>query len=31
LAVMVDTFSPLLPTDHARQIEDPDYNQSWVR
>jgi homogentisate 1,2-dioxygenase len=31
LAVMVDTFSPLLPTDHARQIEDRDYNQSWVR
>ena len=31
LAVMVDTFSALLPTDHARAVEDPGYNQSWVR
>jgi homogentisate 1,2-dioxygenase len=31
LAVMVDTFSPLLPTDHARAVEDAGYNQSWVR
>ena len=31
LAVMVDTFSPLLPTDHARGVEDEGYNHSWVR
>ncbi len=31
LAVMVDAFSPLLPTDHARDVEDKGYNQSWVR
>lgn len=31
LAVMVDTFKPLWPTEHARGIEDPDYNSSWVR
>jgi homogentisate 1,2-dioxygenase len=31
LAVMVDTFSPLLPTDHARAVEDEGYNQSWLR
>lgn len=31
LAVMVDTFKPLLPTGFARQTEDPGYNQSWVR
>jgi homogentisate 1,2-dioxygenase len=31
LAVMVDTFDPLLPTDHAKAHEDPGYNQSWVR
>jgi homogentisate 1,2-dioxygenase len=30
LAVMIDTFKPLLPTDHARRIEDPGYNRSWV-
>lgn len=30
LAVMVDTFSPLLPTDHARAHEDDGYNQSWL-
>lgn len=30
LAVMVDTFQPLLPTPHARAIEDPGYNLSWV-
>ncbi len=30
LAVMVDTFSPLLPTDHARAIEDDGYNLSWI-
>lgn len=29
LAVMVDTFKPLLPTDAARRIEDQDYNLSW--
>jgi homogentisate 1,2-dioxygenase len=31
LAVMFDTFSPLLPTDHARNVEDGSYNLSWVR
>jgi homogentisate 1,2-dioxygenase len=31
LAVMVDTFKPLTPTDHAHAIEDRDYNRSWVR
>ncbi len=31
LAVMVDTFSALLPTDHARAVEDPGYNHSWVK
>lgn len=31
LAVMVDTSSPLYPTDHARRVEDGDYNTSWVR
>jgi homogentisate 1,2-dioxygenase len=31
LAVMVDTFKPLLPTEHAAVIEDRDYNRSWVR
>lgn len=30
LAVMVDTFSPLLPTAHAHALEDRDYNRSWV-
>ena len=30
LAVMVDAFKPLLPTDHARSVEDPGYNRSWV-
>jgi homogentisate 1,2-dioxygenase len=31
LAVMVDTFKPLLPTAFAGAIEDLGYNQSWVR
>jgi homogentisate 1,2-dioxygenase len=31
LAVMVDTFKPLLPTQHAIAIEDTDYNLSWVK
>ncbi len=31
LAVMVDTFKPLLPTCFAGAIEDLGYNQSWVR
>jgi len=31
LAVMVDTFAPLLPTRHALAVEDRDYNRSWVR
>ncbi len=30
LAVMVDTFRPLLMTEHAASIEDPDYYQSWL-
>ena len=30
LAVMFDTFSPLLPTRHARSVEDPAYSQSWI-
>lgn len=30
LAVMMDTFKPLQPTEHAVRIEDPDYNRSWV-
>ena len=31
LAVMIDTFQPLLPTAHARTVEDGGYNQSWIR
>jgi homogentisate 1,2-dioxygenase len=31
LAVMVDTFKPLLPTAHAAAIEDEGYNLSWVK
>ncbi len=30
LAVMVDTFKPLLMTTHAAGIEDPDYYKSWL-
>ncbi len=30
LAVMVDTFKPLLLTDNAAQIEDKDYYKSWL-
>lgn len=30
LAVMVDTFKPLLPTAHARGTEDGNYNLSWA-
>ncbi len=30
LAVMVDTFHPLLMTEQAAQIEDPDYFKSWL-
>lgn len=30
LAVMVDTFAPLLPSDHARAVEAAGYNQSWL-
>jgi homogentisate 1,2-dioxygenase len=29
LAVMVDTYAPLIPTDHAARIEDPAYHDSW--
>ncbi len=31
LAVMVDTYKPLLPTAFAAAIEDLGYNRSWVR
>jgi homogentisate 1,2-dioxygenase len=31
LAVMVDTFRPLLMTEEAVGIEDPDYYLSWIR
>ena len=30
LAVMVDTFKPLLMTEHAKGIEDGDYFLSWL-
>jgi len=30
LAVMVDTFKPLLMTEHAANIEDKDYFRSWL-
>ena len=30
LAVMVDTFRPLLMTEYAAGIEDPDYYRSWI-
>lgn len=30
LAVMVDTFKPLLMTEFAYSIEDPDYYKSWL-
>ena len=30
LAVMVDTFKPLLLTEHAVAIEDKDYYKSWL-
>lgn len=30
LAVMVDTFRPLLMTEYATGIEDPDYYKSWL-
>ncbi len=30
LAVMVDTFRPLLMTEYAAGIEDPDYYKSWL-
>ncbi|MDP1792516.1 MAG: homogentisate 1,2-dioxygenase, partial [Acidimicrobiales bacterium] len=29
LAVMIDTFAPLLITDTARAVSDPDYFRSW--
>jgi homogentisate 1,2-dioxygenase len=31
LAVMIDTFKPLLPTPFAGALEDLGYNQSWVK
>ncbi len=30
LAVMVDTFRPLMLTEHAAAIENPDYYKSWL-
>ena len=30
LAVMIDTFKPLILTQQALDIEDPDYFTSWV-
>ncbi|GAB4491492.1 MAG: homogentisate 1,2-dioxygenase [Saprospiraceae bacterium] len=30
LAVMVDTFRPLLMTEYAADIEDPNYYHSWI-
>ncbi len=30
LAVMVDTFKPLMLTQEAFDIEDPDYHKSWI-
>ena len=30
LAVMVDTFAPLLPTAQAINLEEPGYHDSWV-
>jgi homogentisate 1,2-dioxygenase len=30
LAVMVDTFYPLLVAKEALPIEDPNYTQSWL-
>ncbi len=30
-AVMIDTFSPLMVSDTARSISDPDYPWSWAR
>jgi homogentisate 1,2-dioxygenase len=31
LAVMFDTFKPLLATSHAAAVEDPGYNRSWLQ
>lgn len=31
IAVMVDTFKPLLPTARAATIEDRDYQMSWMK
>ncbi len=31
LAVMIDTFKPLEPTEHAFSIEDSNYNRSWTK
>ena len=29
-AVMVDTFAPLLPTRHVKDVLDPEYARSWL-
>ena len=31
LAVMIDTYKPLMPTKHALGCEDPEYHSSWQR
>jgi len=31
LAVMIDTFRPLLMTTHAAEIENKDYYKSWIK
>ncbi|MGV3522629.1 MAG: homogentisate 1,2-dioxygenase [Candidatus Sericytochromatia bacterium] len=31
LAVMLDTYKPLLPTRRAHPLEDTDYQMSWIR
>jgi len=31
MAVMIDTFKPLLPTLRATAIEDPTYQSSWIQ
>jgi homogentisate 1,2-dioxygenase len=30
LAVMIDTFRPLMPTKQAMEIDDPNYPLSWL-
>ncbi|MEP1018503.1 MAG: homogentisate 1,2-dioxygenase, partial [Maribacter dokdonensis] len=30
LAVMIDTFKPLMVTENAMKLDDGDYYQSWL-